>query len=276
MHTKILHITDIHLVSPGQKLCGLDPESRFRACIRDINHHHSDAELCVITGDLSDRGEIVTYQLLQDCLTQLDIPYHLVIGNHDVRRNYLKVFKDIDPDANGYIQSALRTNTGIFLFLDTKCDGTHEGGYCAERRAWLEEQLIAAGDTPVYLFMHHPPFQSGLPSMDRIGLFEVEKLASLLKRYMNIKHIFCGHLHRPIGGSWSGIPFTTLRGTNHQVALDLHSYHQLYGTFEPPAYGVAFLGPESVVVHFHDYQDDSELFNMGDPTSFEEFCNDNK
>src|SRR5256885_8190549 len=32
-----------------------------------------------------------------------------------------------------------------------------------------------------------------------------------------------GHIHRPISGSWRGIPFSTLRGTNHQVALHLRS-----------------------------------------------------
>ena len=269
---KILHITDIHLVTSGQKLCGLDPEKRFMACIKDINAHHSDADFCVITGDLADKGEITAYRLLKRCLAELTVPYHLVIGNHDVRTNYLEVFQDAESDSYGFIQSSMKTKGGLFLFLDTKQDGTHEGAYCDLRRSWLDDQLNSAGDTPVYLFMHHPPFQTGLPSMDRIGLRDREQLFDLVRMYNNIQHIFCGHLHRPISGSWAKIPVTTLRGTNHQVALDFESFDHLYGNFEPPTYGVALLENNSVVVHFHDYQDNSELFDMGDPIAFEEFC----
>ncbi len=269
---KLLHITDVHLVISGQKLCGLDPEKRFMACLQDINTHHSDADLCVITGDLTDQGEITVYRLLQQCLVELSVPYRLVIGNHDLRANYLEVFDDAGVDSNGFIQSSMETNAGMFLFLDTKQDGTHEGAYCGLRRSWLEKQLIEAGDTPVYLFMHHPPFQTGLPCLDRIGLRDAEKLSELVKQYSNIQHIFCGHLHRPIAGSWVNIPITALRGTNHQVSLDFQSFDHLYGNFEPPIYGVAFIEDESVVIHFHDYQDSSKLFDMGDPTAFEGFC----
>ena len=36
--------------------------------------------------------------------------------------------------------------------------GEHWGSYCAKRADWLDEQLSRSKNKPVYLFMHHPPF----------------------------------------------------------------------------------------------------------------------
>ena len=52
---KFIHITDIHLVSPNVLLHGLDPARRFVRCLDHIQRNHSDAECCVITGDLADK-----------------------------------------------------------------------------------------------------------------------------------------------------------------------------------------------------------------------------
>jgi hypothetical protein len=55
---KLIHITDTQFVAPGLTLYGLDPRVRLEAAINDINTHHSDAELAVITGDLTHWGEV--------------------------------------------------------------------------------------------------------------------------------------------------------------------------------------------------------------------------
>ncbi|MFJ2992444.1 metallophosphoesterase [Pandoraea sp. NPDC087047] len=59
--TKIIHITDTHLVTPGELLYGLDPYQRLVACIDDILAHHTDAECCVITGDLTHRDQVTVH-----------------------------------------------------------------------------------------------------------------------------------------------------------------------------------------------------------------------
>ena len=41
---KIIHLTDTHLVRPGDTLFSLDPLQRLRAAIDHINAHQSDAE----------------------------------------------------------------------------------------------------------------------------------------------------------------------------------------------------------------------------------------
>ena len=106
--------------------------------------------------------------------------------------------------------------------------------------------------------MHHPPFNIGIPTLDRINLQEDKlRIRQIVNDFPNIKHLFFEHVHRPVSGSWHGISFSTLRGTNHQVQLDLKTEDYLSISHEPPAYCVILLEPQQTTVHFNDYLDDS-------------------
>ncbi len=52
---------------------------------------------------------------------------------------------------------------------------------------------------------------------------------------------------------------SALRGTKHQVPLDLHTQRPVPNSHEPPAHAVVFLDDDPTVVHFHDYLDESTL-----------------
>lgn len=254
---KIIHFTDPHLVAPGVLLHGLDPGARLAACVRDIAEHHGDADLCVVTGDIADRGDPAAYALARDVLATVSVPVHLIPGNHDERAEFLAAFPDTPVDENGFVQSAITHSSGHFLFLDTlSAENGSSGGYCAARREWLRARLAEAGDAPVYLFMHHPPFDVALPDLDAIGLVEPEKFSAVVEAAGNVRHLFFGHVHRPISGLWKGIGFSTLYGTNHQVRLDFDGRGRLAFTAEPPAYSVVLIDAELILVHTHHYETD--------------------
>jgi 3',5'-cyclic AMP phosphodiesterase CpdA len=265
---KLIHITDPHLVAPGAKLFGLDPLERLRQCIDDILAHHRDAALCVITGDLADRGEPAAYAALAGQLARLPMPVHPLLGNHDSREAFVAAFPAAMRDADGFVQAVVRRPEGDFVFLDTLEAGTHGGRLCDARLAWLRARLDEAGPRPVYLFMHHPPFAVGIPSLDRIALREPHRLAALLEGRRNIRHLFYGHVHRPVCGSWRGIPVSTMRGLNHQVPFDLWTPDDVPHSHEPPAYAVALIGDDQVVVHFHDYLDRRTLVRRGEQWAY--------
>jgi Icc protein len=71
---------------------------------------------------------------------------------------------------------------------------------------------------------------------DRIAMAEAAAFTEVVTPYRaRIRHVFFGHVHRPISGSWLGIPFSTLRGTNHQVCFDLSPQAVHLTNHEPPA-----------------------------------------
>ena len=261
---KFIHLTDPHFVPKGDTLYGRDPRLTFDAAIADINAQHADAEAVIITGDLTHLGQSDAFENLADALAPLTPPLKLLIGNHDHRPTFAEYFPDQVFDPNGFVQSTLQTPVGVFIFLDTVLEGTHAGHYCAQRCAWLAETLAAIGDQDAYLFMHHPPFDVGVAAMDAIGLQQKQAFQDvILQQQHKVRHLFFGHVHRPMAGSWLDIPFSTLRGTNHQVWLDFTS-ETIQGSFEPPAYCVVNVTPETVVVHFHDFLDDSQKFSLAE------------
>ena len=267
---KIIQITDCHLLPSGETIFDSNPETRLRTCIDDINANHPDAALCVLTGDLAHHADPRAYAVLKECLAELALPYRLMMGNHDDRTALRTAFPDVPVDEHGFVQSALDTAAGRLLFLDTIQPGVHTGAYCPQRRAWLKARLGESGDdVPVYLFMHHPPFAIELPHIDeyRMDDRDSSSLGDMLREGKAPRHLFFGHVHRPVCGSWLGIPFSALRGTNHQSWLDFRARNVNVCSLEPPAYGVIFIAPDRTIVHFHDFLDDSPkyIYDPGAP-----------
>jgi Icc protein len=256
---KLIQITDLHLVAPGKTLFDSDPRERLRLCLGDVVRCHADADLVVVTGDLAHNGEPAAYQVLRDALSAFPLPTRLLIGNHDSRVNFHACFPDAPSDEGGFVQSAIDTPVGRLVFLDTNEPGTHEGRYCARRRHWLARQCDGAEGRPIYLFMHHPMGRIRYRPMDDLGLAERDAFRDAL-RGRDVRHIFAGHVHRPISGSWGGIPFSTLRGLNHQVWLDFSVAEGIPSSLEPPAYAIILIDDDDVIVHLHDFLDRSPKY----------------
>lgn len=261
--TKFIHLTDTHLVAPGTLLYGSDPLRRLRLALDSMVSEHRDAAFCVVTGDLAHVGDPAAYAALARALAVMPMPVHLLIGNHDDRQAFRRQFAQVPCDGNGFVQSRLEFAQGTMLMLDTNLPGVSHGVFCEQRQQWLAEQLALRNDAPLWIAMHHPPFDTGLPSMDAIGLVDAPAFARLVLPHRHrIRHLLFGHVHRPISGSWFGIPYSTLRATNHQVALDLQRHDAIPGSFEPPAYAVVLTDGDQVIVHNHDFLDDSRRFEL--------------
>lgn len=261
---KFIHLTDVHLVEQGRALYGLDPVKRLARCIDSMIEEHSDATLCVVTGDLAHVGHSDAYRQLAEQFKRLPMPVLPILGNHDNRTNFREFFPHVPVDTNGFIQYEAPVGAYRGLFLDTNEPGVSHGVLCERRAQWLADRLDE-DDRSVLLFMHHPAFALGIPSMDRIALLDTAPFRrALLGKTQRIKHLFFGHIHRPIFGSWQGIPYSTMRGTNHQVALRLDDTTRIPGSHEPPQYSVVLLGDESITVHVHDFLDRSDRFWLGE------------
>ena len=257
---KLIHLTDTHMTLPGETILGRDPHAHIMKAIDHINIHHADADLCIITGDLANWGEVEAYRRLADTLSYLTVPQRLLIGNHDDRLNFREVFIETQHDDNGYIQYAEDTGIGRFLYLDTNQPGTHAGHYGTDRIEWLANELERAADRPVYIFMHHPPMRVHCHPLDMIGLLDEVPFRGLLEDHRDhVRHIFFGHCHLQLAGSYLGIPFSSLRSTNHQSWPDFRERELLTSADLTPAYGLIFIERDSVVVHSIDFTYEGEI-----------------
>ncbi len=217
---KLYLISDLHLAPPGETSKSLDTPGRLDAALADLRENHADADLCVILGDLADHGPVSAYESLRDKLADLPMPVRLLLGNHDHRENFRAVFPTMPCDPNGFVQSVLDTPEGRLVFLDTHEPDQAGGRLCEARAAWLRDRLAEARDRPVYLFMHHPPFEIGM-IIDKLRLADPGALRALLATHPDVRQIFAGHTHRPCSGLWQGLPFANIGATHYNVGVSL-------------------------------------------------------
>lgn len=249
---KLVLASDLHVTCRGVSINGIDHVERLTACARSIIKYVPDADLCVLMGDLAQTPSAEEYDLLYQILRVLPMPVQPILGNHDDRRIFNQTWPKAQKTEGDFVQARLQTDCGTLLFLDTVTEGSNAGSYCGQRQEWLKQELSGAGSSPVYIFMHHPPFDLGF-SVDESKLRDATAVAAIFEEAGNVRHIFIGHTHRAAAGNWRGIAWTGLHGTGLQ--------HDL--TFAPAKPGVT-AGPAQIgvmllnatgdtVVHFHDF-----------------------
>lgn len=259
---KLVVLSDLHLVAEGETCAGLDPAARLGAAIDRINCAHPDADLVVLAGDLADRGEPAAYELLQERLDRLAVPWALTLGNHDDRDALRAVFGSGYGDPNGFVQSAHQIDGHRVIVLDTLTKGPSpkgnwglgHGSLCPDRLAWLDAELGAAGEAPVIVAMHHPTVPAAI-QMDAYGLADPGPFIDRLSRASDVRAVISGHIHMATTSFHRGIPFTTIAG-GHSTSLEDFGWttnkHRAAG---PAQMAVVLSGPETTTIHFDNYVD---------------------
>jgi 3',5'-cyclic AMP phosphodiesterase CpdA len=217
----IAQMTDIHI--------GFDPDEkpeeynriRFRAVLERLVDSPNPIDMLVLSGDLTDRGDRESFQKTAALLEVLPFPIHAMVGNHDTREELWLAFPDT-PDNGGFVQYGIECEGLRIVFLDTLEPGRHGGAFCAARAQWLSDELAAHPTTPTLIFMHHPPVVAGIDWMDP-GPEEdrIRRFAGAIEGHRQIVAIHCGHLHRPLMGTFRGIPLGVTPSVAPLVAMDL-------------------------------------------------------
>lgn len=256
---KIIQLTDTHLLSNNSHLFGLNPRCALKKALKSINKNHSDAKFIVITGDLANSGEFEAYKELKEILKDSKIPVFLLLGNHDLKDNFNKVFNTCKN--NEFVQYKKRFDNKVFLFLSTIVENEDYGTLCKKRLLWLDKQLQKYKENDVYIFMHHFPLDSNLPWMDDNAYFKDKgKFWKKIIKYQNVKHIFTGHLHRTVDANFMGIGVSSIRSTNFQVAYVPNSCDDYLTNEEKPSYSIIDINKKSMLIHHHEFMNEHKIY----------------
>ena len=234
----IAQISDTHLRAAGDPMQGsIDTARALADCVAHVNALKPQPDVAIVTGDLTDRGMPEDYALLRRMLDDLAMPYYVIPGNHDDRGRLRSTFGDLGylPTNGEFLQYAIESWPLRLIGLDTVFPGECSGGLCAERREWLAARLAEQPQRPTVLFMHHPPFPSGIGFLDRPPFDGADQLRSLIASHPQIRQIACGHIHRAIHVNWAGTCAAIAPSTVYQMNLAFEPGSGFELTGDPPA-----------------------------------------
>ena len=234
----IAQISDLHIKSPGVLAYGrVDTASALERCVAALNAFTPKPDLVVMSGDLADTAIAEEYEYLERLLAPLKLPTVGIPGNHDSRELMRAAFpKAAYAHPTGPLNQRVETGGLDLVLLDSSVPGKPHGELDPSTLQWLEATLASSPDRPALLFLHHPPFKTGIGHMDRQYLLNAGELAAVVKRHPRTQLIAAGHVHRAILTMFAGIPSTICPAPNHAVDLDLAELREPSFKVEPPAF----------------------------------------
>lgn len=214
--------------------------------INEINQ--STASFLIHLGDMVPSGAEWEYRDFIEIMSQLEIPYFAVPGNHDVRGEGLQIYQNLlAPRFYSFQLEDIH-----FLLLDTSLLGVD-----STQREWLEEKLYGL-EGKAMLFLHVPLLD---PRGRSHAFLDEEEAHSILDLFpsspTSIKGVFAGHIHMFHQEMRDGIPFVISGGGGAPLYAakeegGFHHYalvHVQEGALETRAYPVvtAERGTEIVI-----------------------------
>lgn len=243
---RLAQLTDPHA---GASWRDCDPLDALGRAIDAVHALPQRPDAAIITGDLANTPNGTEYEGVRAVLGRLEMPWHVLPGNHDERGAMRAAFR-LAGDGVEPIQYAVQVGELRVLMLDTMRPGSAAGALDGGRLSWLEAQLREVPDAPTLVAMHHPPVAVGMAGMDKITIPAAQRDAftALVAANPQVVGIVAGHVHRAIATTLAARPVVTVPSTYAQAPLDFDA-PELAMVGLPAAFAVHTLVDGRLVSH---------------------------
>jgi 3',5'-cyclic-AMP phosphodiesterase len=232
----IAQISDLHITPAGTFAYGcVDTAAALTRAIATLNGMAPRPDLVVISGDIAHSALPEEYEHATKLLGALQIPYAAIPGNHDDRALMREVFPDPAYGA-GALNSTRRVGEVDVLLIDSTVPDAVHGELDATTLSWLDNKLAASSTRPALLFLHHPPFDTGIVSSDGMRLLDANPLAALIERHPRVLLVAAGHVHRAAQTVFAGASATICPAGEQAVTLEFELRWPEVFRIEPPAF----------------------------------------
>ncbi|OLF19255.1 phosphodiesterase [Actinophytocola xanthii] len=263
------HLSDMHITTGP--LAGA-PAKLFHDALIRVQALDPQPACIVITGDLADHGDPDEYRLAATVLHGVDLPVHIVPGNHDNAEHMARAFARTE-----YVRAAEAEPHRLYyrvdydglriLFCDSSVAGRSFGRLGRTQLEWIDDELGTASEASVVLAMHHHPVRSGIAGMDNSMLADATELEAVLARHRPLSRILIGHLHRPLTTMFAGSVVTSAPSTYRQSFLGLDPTRCGAYVEEPPGFLLHDFGHRPALTHVVPVRSGPPLGRFGRPTS---------
>jgi 3',5'-cyclic-AMP phosphodiesterase len=212
----IAQLSDPHV---GADWIAPDPAALLSAAVAALVRLGPD--VVILSGDLVENAEDAEYEQVQEALEPLEMPVHVLPGNHDDRDALHRHFGVPGTDGEP-VQYAVELGPLRLVVVDSTAPGHEHGELDGERLGWLDAELATAPERPTLIAMHHPPLCTGAPAIDAIALRAEGRraLGELLERHPQVFKVVAGHVHRTVSSEIGGRSVLAIPSTYAELRLD--------------------------------------------------------
>lgn len=184
-------------------------DSLLRAAVDYVNA--LKPEFVAVTGDLvDDVDDSLQNALFESGMSRLEVPYYLVPGNHDYRKQWTKEIRDEYVALRGYERFSFKKNGCAFIGMDSNCIKEDAPEAEAEQLEWLKSELKKAGRCKYkFIFVHCPVFKKDIAEVDDYENFPKEKRQGYVNLFKDagVNAVLTGHTHKDYDTEYEGIRF---------------------------------------------------------------------
>lgn len=192
---KIIHISDCHLGdSPHTVYKNINPFQSLNSIKQHIRTHQTNIDVVFATGDLSQTGNVESYQLLSKIFNDWDASLFCIPGNHD---NPLIMKRHFDFTPIDQLHT-ISINDFLFILINTRVENQEYGCITEIDLNSIDTICSENADKSIAVLIHHPPIKIQSEWMDKIGLSNGDTLMNRLTQQKNIKFLLHGHCHQEI------------------------------------------------------------------------------
>jgi 3',5'-cyclic-AMP phosphodiesterase len=202
MGIRFAHISDLHVLAEPVLQYGVDTAALLQTAVDALNRLRPD--VVVASGDLVSDASEASYRRLRDLLRPLASPIHFLMGNHDDRSAFRRVFRPGEPADERPVVEAFSAGGLRFVLLDSSLPGKEEGRLGPAQLAWLRGEMAADSDERVWVFLHHQPLPIRIAWLDRIGLLDADEFLAAVADHARLAGICYGHVHQPRSWRYDG------------------------------------------------------------------------
>ncbi len=208
-HFRFAQLTDIHLT--GNE--GPHTDDLMRS-IGQINAAQG-IDFVLVTGDVSECGDRATLLAVRECLSHLQVPYYIVLGNHETKWSdsgctaWQQVFGYERFEYAHEGVHFLGFNTGPLMRMAL-------GHVVPQDLTWLDDRMASyQPDEPVIIVTHYPLMEGDVDNW--------YQATELLRRH-NVRLCIGGHYHSMRNLSYDGVPGVLMRANYRNDAQDKGGY----------------------------------------------------
>ncbi|MFR0690974.1 3',5'-cyclic-AMP phosphodiesterase [Enterobacterales bacterium AE_CKDN230030158-1A_HGKHYDSX7] len=190
----VVQLSDSHLFAEENgRLLGMDTADSLTQVVRLVGDEQPRIDLVLATGDLSQDGSVESYQRFRAITAPIAAPTRWFPGNHDEMEPMREAAAGTD-----LLDPVIDLGAWRVILLDSTIPGAVPGQMTVEQIHLLERAIQEAPDKHLLISFHHHPVPIGSQWMDRIGIYNPERLFAVLDRHPNVRCLLWGHVHQEI------------------------------------------------------------------------------